>query len=162
MAKPAGPSAFEGAVEVVRTIVPDDLGPFKAGGHRWGMKLWFGQQPVVPKFHYEAQLLGGKHVGKGVTVAIEVGFHAEHADDGENERLLAGLVAAEKKWRKALGPDAVAGPFLGRASWRRLSETWIDPDLGQPELGFEVAARLVDYAAALEPILRALPPPDRV
>jgi hypothetical protein len=120
------------------------------------MKLWFGEHARAPKFHYEAQLLGGKHIGAGVTVAVEVGFHAEHGDDRENERVLAGLAAAEKRWRRALGRDATAGPFLGNAHWRRLSETWIDPDLGEPGLDFEIASRLVDYAAALEPLVRKL------
>ena len=42
------------------------------------------------------------------------------------------------------------GAFLGRQdAWRRVSETWPDPDLGAPDLGFEIAARLVDYIAAL-------------
>ena len=49
----------------------------------------------------------------------------------------------------------VAGPFLGsRDDWRRISETWPDPDLGEEDLAFELAARLTDYITALEPILR--------
>ena len=45
---------------------------------------------------------------------------------------------------------------LGRAAnWRRVSETWIDPDLGDPELAFEIAARLTDYISAIEPARRA-------
>lgn len=165
MAEPSGPSAFEAAVEVVRTILPEDLGPFGVGGHRWGMKLWFGELDAkgrVPRFHYEAQTVSGKHIGPGVTLAVEVGWHAEHGDDRENERVLAGVVAAEKRWRKALGPDAVAGPFLGNAHWRRVSEAWIDADLGDPDLSFEVASRLVDYAVALEPVLRSLSPPPTI
>ena len=48
--------------------------------------------------------------------------------------------------------EAVVGPFLGRAkSWQRVSETWPDPDLGDPELAIEVAAQLADYISALEP-----------
>ena len=50
----------------------------------------------------------------------------------------------------------MAGVFLGRAEdWRRLSETLIDPDLGDPELGMEIAARLTDYITTLEPLRRA-------
>jgi hypothetical protein len=36
-----------------------------------------------------------------------------------------------------------------------VSETWPDPDLGDPELGTEVALRLADYVLALEPVRRA-------
>jgi hypothetical protein len=51
-----------------------------------------------------------------------------------------------------VGKAAVVGPFLGRAkSWRRVSETWADPDLGDPELAIELAASLADYITALEP-----------
>jgi hypothetical protein len=61
-------------------------------------------------------------------------------------------VADERRWRKAIGRDAVAGGFLGRDSWRRLSETWPDPDLDEPELPIELAARLTDYITTLEPL----------
>ncbi len=46
----------------------------------------------------------------------------------------------------------MAGECLGRADhWRRISETWPDPDLDDPELGTELAMRLLDYIEALEP-----------
>ncbi len=64
----------------------------------------------------------------------------------------ARLTEAEKRWRRELGKEPVAGVFLGAAVWRRLSETWPDPDLGGPDLAFEIAARLTDYMTALEPI----------
>ena len=48
-------------------------------------------------------------------------------------------------------PEPVAGP----EDWRRVSETWIDPDLGDPELGMEIGARLTDYICALEPLRRS-------
>jgi hypothetical protein len=35
--------------------------------------------------------------------------------------------------------------------WRRISETWSDPDLGDPELVFQLAGRLTEYVQALEP-----------
>jgi len=66
------------------------------------------------------------------------------------------LLAREKKWRRLVGKDAVVGPFLGRRDdWRRVSETWPDPDLGDGELVIELATRLTDYVTALEPVLRA-------
>jgi hypothetical protein len=68
--------------------------------------------------------------------------------------------AATKRWRKALGDDAEATGFLvpkggaGRAKdWARLSETWPDPDLSDPDLPFELAARLTDFVVALQPLL---------
>ena len=66
--------------------------------------------------------------------------------------MLEGLLANEKQWRKDLGQEAEAGIFLGRADhWRRISETWPDPNLDDPELGTEMAMRLLDYIEALEP-----------
>jgi len=32
--------------------------------------------------------------------------------------------------------------------------TWADPDLGDPEIGMELGARLTDYLVALEPVRR--------
>ena len=57
-----------------------------------------------------------------------------------------------KAWRAELGPAAVAGPFLGRAGWQRLSETWADPDLSDPELCFEIADCLATYINTLQPL----------
>ena len=51
-----------------------------------------------------------------------------------------------------MGKEAEIAPFLGRAeNWRRISETWLDPDLGESGLAFEIASRLVDYITAIEP-----------
>ena len=61
----------------------------------------------------------------------------------------------EKRWRKTLGQEAVAGEFIGdRHGWQRVSETWPDPDLGDPDLAMELAARLTDYISVLEPLRR--------
>ena len=87
---------------------------------------------------------------------IELGFHTEHPDLDSNEAVIAKLRGTEKRWRRELGKEAVIGPFLGRADvWRRVSETWPDPDLDSTDLPFEVAARITDYVVALEPALRA-------
>jgi len=94
---------------------------------------------------------------EAAVLAIEVGFHCENRDRAANDRELARLVAAEPTWRPMLGDEAVAGPFFGRPDdWRRLSETWADPDLGDPEIGMELGARLTDYLVALEPVRRLL------
>jgi hypothetical protein len=144
------------AVEVnLRALVPVELGEVQVKAHRYGIKVWFG--PTSPtREHYEAQVVGPRHVPEASTLALEIGFHAEHPKPADNEATLARLTAKEKTWRRAIGKEAFAGPFLGsRDDWRRVSETWPDPDLGEEDLAFEVAARLTDYITALEPILRA-------
>ena len=65
-----------------------------------------------------------------------------------------GIGAGERTWRAELGDEPAAGPFLGRPEdWRRVSETWIEPDLDDPELAFELASRLADYVAQLQPLV---------
>jgi hypothetical protein len=117
--------------------------------------VWF--DTVKPtREHYEAQVIGARHVPDATTLAIELGFHAEHPDPTENERVLAVLVAGERRWRKVLGRAATPGPFIDdRRGWQRLSETWSDPDLGDPDLPIELATRLTDYISVLEPLRRS-------
>lgn len=147
-------SPFEAAGALLAGMLPDELGTVRQAAHRWGIKVWFDTEKA-PKEHYEAQVLGAKDVPKAKILAIEVGFHAEHSKEPDNQAVLDQLLAAEKRWRKEVGKEAEAAPFLGRAQhWRRVSETWIDPDLGDPELAFEVAARLCDYITAIEPVRR--------
>jgi hypothetical protein len=145
---------FDVVGEALRALVPDELGPVHQRSHRYGIKVWFGADKP-PRAHYEAQVVGAKHVAAAKVLAIEVGFHAEHPRLEDNDAVVALLLAREKAWRKVLGDDVEAGPFLGRPDdWRRVSETWADPDLGDPELAMEVATRLVDYVVAFEPVLR--------
>ena len=49
----------------------------------------------------------------------------------------------------------IADRFLGNDTWRRLSETWPDPDLEDPELSIEAGARLADYINSFQPILNS-------
>jgi hypothetical protein len=143
---------FEEVCEALRGLVPTELGTFRHKTHRYGTKVWFGRE-TPPKEHYEAQVIGAKDVPEAEVLAVEVGFHSEHPKDAENEAVLASLLAVEPTWRPALGEEAVAGDFLGRADhWRRISETWPDPDLEDPDLGMELALRLLDYVEALEPL----------
>lgn len=149
------PSPFEVAADALATLVPPELGEWHARGHRWGLKLWFGPAAKPEREHYEAQIVNAKFVADATVLAIEVGFHAENPKPTENDATLARLVTHERRWRKALGGPVEAGPFLGRADqWRRISETWADPDLGDPDLPLELASRLVDYVEALEPLRR--------
>jgi len=153
---------FDEVGEVVRGLLPPALRPgLQCRAQRYGVKVWFEAAADVAgkpaKAHYEAQVISKKGVVGAKVLGLEIGFHAEYPDAARNDSLLARLTAAkaERTWREALGPEAVAGPFLGRAdTWRRVSETWADPDLSDPELAMEVGARLTDYICALEPHLR--------
>jgi hypothetical protein len=142
-------------------LMSPDLGLVRFKAHRYGVKLWFNSD-AAPREHYEAQVVGAKHVPDATVLALEVGFHAEHSKAQENDAVLDRLRASERSWRKILGADAVAGPFLGRPDqWRRVSETWPDPDLGDDDLCMEVALRVTEYMTALEPALRADDRPGR-
>ena len=131
--------------EAVAEIVPGLLDGASVKGSGWSVKVWFDE----PKEHYEVQWLDGRHV--------EVGFHTEHRDAARNEAVLAALLAAEADWRAALGDDPEAGLFVGGRPehWRRVSEVWLDADLGSVDLVMEVVDRVVSYADALEPLRRA-------
>ncbi|HZN13793.1 MAG TPA: hypothetical protein VFB78_05990 [Acidimicrobiales bacterium] len=142
---------FDEVADLVRGLVPAELGEFRERHHRYGIKVWFGPARP-PREHYEAQVVGAKHVPGAKVLALEVGFHAEHPNVDDNEAAVTRLLAAEKRWRRVLGKEAEVGEFLGADVWRRVSETWVDPDLGEPDLAFEIAARLTDYVSALEPV----------
>ena len=145
---------MEEVAETVRGLVPRDLGPLRIRERRWAVKVWFGPEKPTRE-HYEAQILGAKYVADATVLAIEVGFHAENPAVADNNAVIKRLVEGEKKWRRVLGKEAVVGPFLGRPhDWRRISETWADPDLGDPDLPFELGARLADYVTCIEPLRR--------
>lgn len=148
-------SLFEDVGDALRGILPSELGTLQVRAHRYGIKVWFGTDKAT-KEHYEAQVVGAKDVPGARTLALEVGFHSEHPKAAANDAVIARLTAHEKQWRKEVGKEAEVAPFLGRAdNWRRISETWLDPDLGEPGLAFEIASRLVDYITALEPLVHA-------
>ncbi|MDH3301653.1 MAG: hypothetical protein OES24_14210 [Acidimicrobiia bacterium] len=142
---------FEEVADLVRTMVPSELGQVRTRSHRRGVKLWFDTDKPGRE-HYEAQLLSRRHVDGADGTAVEIGFHSEHSDEARNTEVVAALARAESSWRNELGISAELAPFLGAANWRRLSECWIEPDVDDPELAFELAARLVDYVTVLEPL----------
>jgi hypothetical protein len=147
---------FDLVGDALRALLPDELGEWHARSHRYGIKVWFGSASKPAREHYEAQVIGAKDVPDAEVLALEVGFHAEHSDPADNERALAVLTRGRKRWKAAIGAEAVAGPFLGRRdAWQRLSETWPDPDLSDPDLPLDLATRLADYITALEPVRRA-------
>jgi hypothetical protein len=147
-------SLFDEVGDVLRGLVPPELGQLRYRARRYGIKVWFGDEKP-PSEHYEAQVIGAAAVADASDLALEVGFHAEHRQVADNDAVVARIVDREKAWRPVLGDEAVIGPFLGRADvWRRVSETWPDPDLGDADLAMELGARLTDYVTALEPVLR--------
>lgn len=146
------PELFEEVGDAVRGLVPPDLGSVHLRAHRYGIKVWFGPEKPTRE-HYEAQVVGARDVPGARTLALEIGYHAEYPKEADNDAAVARLLAHERAWRREIGKEADVGPFLGRAThWRRISELWIDPDLGEPGIAFEIASRLVDYTTALEPL----------
>jgi hypothetical protein len=144
-------SVFGDVADAMRGLVPEDLGLLRCTHHRYGIKVWFGPQNP-PREHYEAQMIGREHAPDASVLALEVGFHSEHPKEADNEAVISRLLRSEHAWRPELGDEAVVGTFLGRAEhWRRVSEIWTDPNMDDPELVFELAARLTDYLTTLEP-----------
>lgn len=147
-------SLFEEVADALRGAAPDGIGELRCSYHRYGIKVWVRPSASAPREHYEAQVVGRQHVPEATSIAIEVGFHAEHPNEADNERVISALAQAERSWRKTLGKEPVIGQFLGHAKkWRRVSEVWADPDLNDPELVFELTVRLTEYLLALEPHL---------
>jgi hypothetical protein len=137
---------FDEVRDAVLGALSPDLGPPSSAAHRHGLKAWFDDSK---REHYEAQL-----IRVDGAALLEIGFHAEHPKAPDNDAVLALLAASEATWRPALGPDAVAGPFLGRTGWIRVSETWPPPRFEDIDEVIEIAARLVDYIHAIEPVRR--------
>jgi len=140
-------SFFDDVLDVVRGFVADVPGRVQGSAHRRGLKLWFDD---ATREHYEAQL-----IRVDGAVVLEVGFHSEHPKVEANEAVLARFGAAEKAWRKQLGKEPVAGDFHGDRPWRRVSEIWPAPEPDDVDAVIEVAARLAEYAHALEPLRRS-------
>lgn len=149
-------SLFDDVTDALRGLVPAQLGTLHQQPRRYGLKVWLtdpgGQRGGPPREHYEAQVIGARLVEGATVLALEVGFHSEYPKVVDNDAVLARLGRHERRWRKVLGSEAVVGAFLGRPDpWRRISETWPDPDLSEPGLAIEIALRLTDYITALEP-----------
>lgn len=151
-------SLFDDVGDILRGMAPDDLGACRSRAHRYGIKVWFGPEKPIRE-HYEAQVIGAQEVDGAKVLALEVGFHSEHAQAAENDSVIECLLARERGWRRILGKDAEVAPFLGRQdAWRRVSEVWPDPDLGAADLALDIALRLLEYVTALEPVRRSRVP----
>jgi hypothetical protein len=145
-------SLFEDVADALRGREPADPAGLHCTYHRYGIKVWLGPATKAPREHYEAQVIGPQYVRQAATLGIEVGFHSEHPQEVDNEAVISKLVRSERSWRRKLGGEVCVGTFLGRAEhWRRVSEVWADPDMSDPELIFELAARLTDFVTVLEP-----------
>ena len=141
---------FEHVLDAFEGFVDDELGEPQSTWHRRGLKVWFGPTDGrAAREHYEAQLI--RVDGEA---ALEIGFHAEHRSEADNQAALQRL-EGRPSWRRALGKHAEAGEFLGMHQWRRISEVWGPPDPDDPEVPIEIAARLADYVDAIEPLRRA-------
>jgi len=144
---------FEQVGELTRTLVAAEVGVVRFRAHRRGVKVWLDADDA-PRLHYEAQLVPRRFLDGRDGAMLEVGFHAEERDVSVNDQAIAALTASEETWRAELGDATEAGPFLGRPDdWRRCSETWLEPDLEDDEVAFEIASRLADYVNALQPLL---------
>ena len=137
---------FEWVLDAFEGFAHELDGDLHSSWHRRGLKVWYGD---AKKEHYEAQLI---RTDDGA--ALEIGFHAEHPKVEENQAVVDRLVASERSWRRALGAEPEVGVFLGADRWRRISEVWDVPDPDDPESTVEIAARLADYALAMEPVRR--------
>lgn len=130
--------------DAVASFLPSSLRSFSSRASSRNLKVWYG--PDVHE-HYEVQVLGPTSRPRG----LEIGFHAEYPDAAKNDDVLARLARREKSWRRALGRDPVAGPFIGKSSpWRRLSEVWDGNGLLSEEAAIESAERLARYIKALQ------------
>lgn len=140
---------FEQVADALIGFLPPDLRTFGSYRTSHNVKVWYGDGR---REHYEVQVLSAR-TARTKGPALEIGFHAEHADASANEQAIEHLVGRERRWRKQLGDGPEAGAFLGRQGpWRRLSEVWTDDGITEPEAAIEAAERLAAYIAALEPI----------
>jgi hypothetical protein len=142
-----GKNFYDDVFDVLQTFLPPSMRDFEWYRTSHNLKLWFGPDQHE---HYEVQVFK-----QGKDIVLEIGFHAEHKEPGQNDEVIARL--PEARWRKALGPQAEVGAFIGRqTSWRRVSEIWNNGShtLGDPELAVDAADRLAAYIRALEPLRR--------
>ncbi len=108
-------SLFEEVAEAIRGLVPPDLGEVRCQARRYGIKVWFGAARA-PREHYEAPVISSAGVDEASVLALEVGFHAEHPQAEDNDRIMARLLASEKRWRNVVGKEAVARRAVPRPS----------------------------------------------
>jgi hypothetical protein len=138
-----GRAFYDDVYDAFTGFLPPSLRNFESYRTSHNIKVWYGSGGE----HYEVQ-----SIRRRTGYELEIGFHAEHREAERNVEVIDGLVAKERKWRKALGSEPEAGKFLGSQTrtWRRLSEVW--PATDDPEIAVDAASRLAEYICALEPI----------
>lgn len=146
-----GRAFYESVADALGNFLPPALRDFSRYWTAHNLKLWYGDER---REHYEVQIIPARLL-KSLEIdgpALEIGFHAEYKERARNEDVLERLLGEERKWRRALGKEVEAGPFIGyqSGSWRRISELWEDAD--GPEAAIEAAERLAAYVRALEPL----------
>src|SRR4051794_11402302 len=146
---PSSNEFFEQVRDALLAVVPPEYGEFGGYAHGFGLKVTYGSGERT-KEHYETQIV---RAGPDGRLALEIGFHAEYPKAARNDEVLELLLAHHKQWRKILGKEPAAGPFLGNDRWRRISETWTEFDFRDLDLPFEVSDRLAAYIEAFEPLL---------
>lgn len=148
---------FEDVADALVGFLPPGLRDFESFRTGRNIKVWYGE---ASREHYEAQILTRSALAAAGRPerarALEIGFHAEHPHAARNDEALARIVGGRAAWRRALGPEAEPGEFIGRHApvWRRLSELWPKADPLYEETAVEVAERLATYIRTLEPIRR--------
>ena len=146
---PSSSEFFEQVGDALLATVAPEYADFGGYSHGLGIKVTYGAGERT-KEHYESQVL---RAGPDGRIALEIGFHSEYPSATRNDDVVASLLAHDKRWRKVLGKEPVAGVFLGNDRWRRISETWTEFDFRDPDLPFEVSERLAAYIEAFEPLL---------
>jgi hypothetical protein len=143
-----GRAFYENVADALTGFLPPSLRAFEWYRSSHNLKLWYGD---AEREHYEVQII--KTGSKKYDLGLEIGFHAEHKDAATNERVLADLVKAEKRWRGTLGKEPKAGTFIGGQfdKWRRISEVW-DGVSDDPGVAVDAAERLATYIRTFEPI----------
>ena len=141
-----GRAFFEDVYDAFTGFLPPTLRDFKSYRTSHNIKVWYGTGGE----HYEVQTIRRRN-----GYELEIGFHAEHKEAGDNESCLQRLVEKEKRWRSVLGKEPEVGAFIGTRfrAWRRISELW--PASDDPEIAVDAAQRLAEYITALEPIRNA-------
>jgi hypothetical protein len=129
---------YEDVSDALASFLPPGLRAYGSMISGRNIKIWFGENAHE---HYEVQTIGRRK--------LEIGFHAEYPTEAKND---AAVAALGRSWRRALGTNAHAGPFLGRKDWRRVSEVWEGPGLETEEAAVEAAERLAHYITTLEKI----------
>ncbi len=130
--------------DAVRERVPTSLRDFQSGARFSLVQCWYGNRQI----HYETWLR--RRLG-----TVEVGLHFE-ADPLTNARLLGAFRGRERALRRRLPGARIEEWDRGWARiWEPIAVSKLDDALRDA-----AAARLADYVAALEPILREELPAD--